>query len=134
VDVLSAELVQLCYEYPLALAVPDSLAEGPLLVLIELGAVPAGKDETLDVRFKGPIELSLAWNHLTLVGLSCGQILLSWSAITSNYPVVIPEAYHLLCIEFRQVHQMSLKLVLKLQLADVVLQLLDGARNFMRMI
>ena len=29
---------------------------------------------------------------------------------------------------------MRLKLVLKLQLADVVLQLLDGARNFMRMI
>ena len=28
---------------------------------------------------------------------------------------------------------MSLKLVLKLQLADVVLQLLDGARDFMRM-
>ena len=51
VDVLSAELVQLCYEYPLALAVPDSLAEGPLLVLIELGAVPACEDQTLDVRF-----------------------------------------------------------------------------------
>ena len=51
VDVLRAELVQLCDEYPLALAVPDSLAEGPFLVLIELGAVPAGKDQTLDVRF-----------------------------------------------------------------------------------
>jgi len=51
VDVLCAELVKLSDEYPLALAVPDSLAEGPFLVLIELGAVPAGKDQTLDVRF-----------------------------------------------------------------------------------
>jgi hypothetical protein len=51
VDVLRAELVQLCDEYPLTFAVPDSLAEGPFLVLIELGTIPAGKDQTLDVRF-----------------------------------------------------------------------------------
>ena len=68
-----------------------------------------------------------------MVGLSCSQILLSWPAIPSNYPVVIPEANHLLCVEFRQVHQVSLKLVLKLQLDDVVLELLDGTRDFMRM-
>ena len=73
-DVLRAELVQLCDEYPLALAVPDSLAEGPFLVLIELSAVPAGKDQTLDVRFKGPIKLSLPWNHPTQVDLSCSLI------------------------------------------------------------
>jgi hypothetical protein len=51
VDVLSAELVQLCDEYPLALAVPDSFAEGPFLVLIKLCAIPACEDQTLDVRF-----------------------------------------------------------------------------------
>jgi len=51
VDVLRAELVQLCDEYPLALAVPDSFAEGPLLVLIQLCTIPACKDQTLDVRF-----------------------------------------------------------------------------------
>lgn len=51
VDVLCAELVQLCDEYPLALAIPDSLAKGTFLVLIKLGAVPAGKYQTLDVRF-----------------------------------------------------------------------------------
>jgi hypothetical protein len=51
VDVLRAELVKLCDEYPLALAVPDSLAEGPFLVLIQLGVVPASKDQTLDIRF-----------------------------------------------------------------------------------
>ena len=96
VDVLRAELVQLCDEYPLALAVPDSLAEGPLLVLIKLGAVPAGKDQTLDVRFKGPVELSLPWNHRTYVRLSSSRILLSLPAITSHDPIVIPEANHLL--------------------------------------
>ena len=48
-DVFRAELIHLRDEYPLSTIVANHLPELLLLLIFKLGAVPAGKDQTLDV-------------------------------------------------------------------------------------